>query len=679
MPEDKNEVHRLTDMLVKEVSLVDRAANGREFLIIKSHKEPPKMPAGAEVNTTKDGGYTAQPPPPAVSGAGAATAPPAPQAAPPGSQPGAPGAGPVGLTMEVKQAMTQVIAGATAKLAEAQKMIDGASIVPDETQLSVDPLVECLSAVGDGLEDSLYALLGLDPTLSPEPNGAGGPGAPPPPGAGPAVEPPSMAKRLELLKAHRVLAKAAVDKAFRNVVLKYGAKMAKTRLARLKTVMQTLQSIVGEVEPAAKVAPPPPPAAAGGAAPPKDEEKDKPAATAKNLESENAQLKKALGEVTEVAKAATTALSSLRSNIQAPNSLPVERSETAKAETQVSWPSDMNHKNKLSSHPRFPSAESRRGTTNHMTQITPNRSLLEKAQLSLADLTNDGGILKPAQSQQFMRVLIDESKLLPMVTVVPMRSPTQEIDKIRFMGRILRAGQEATALAEGDRSKPTTEKVELSAKLFKGEVRLSNETLEDSIEREELRNTIMQLMAERVGLDAEEVVVKGDTASSDPFLAQFNGILKQATSHIVDVAGAQTTKAVWRDMLKAMPQPFRRNKGALRYLTSGNSEIDYRDSLSDRVGDLSDKNLEQEAQIRYTGIPVDDVPLFPEDTGSGNNKAQALLLDPKNIQVGIWRNIRVETDKLISEGVLVMVVTLRMDVKYAVEDAVVKATNIGLS
>lgn len=53
-----------------------------------------------------------------------------------------------------------------------------------------------------------------------------------------------------------------------------------------------------------------------------------------------------------------------------------------------------------------------------------------------------------------------------------------------------------------------------------------------------------------------------------------------------------------------------------------------------------------------------------------------VLTDPKNINIGIWRNIRVETDKLISEGVLIIVATLRFDVRFAEETAVVKALNI---
>ena len=40
---------------------------------------------------------------------------------------------------------------------------------------------------------------------------------------------------------------------------------------------------------------------------------------------------------------------------------------------------------------------------------TDNRSILEKADLALADLTAGGGVLKEAQAKKFMRLLIKES------------------------------------------------------------------------------------------------------------------------------------------------------------------------------------------------------------------------------------------------------------------------------
>ena len=168
---------------------------------------------------------------------------------------------------------------------------------------------------------------------------------------------------------------------------------------------------------------------------------------------------------------------------------------------------------------------------------TSNRTLLEKADLALADLTAGGGILLPAQAQKFMRLLIKQSVLMQLATVVPMASPKHQLSKIKFGSRILRPGQEATALAAADRARPDLSFLELDARLFKAEVHLSDEVLEDNIERGELRQTILEMIAEAAGRDMEEVIINGDTASADPFLATMDGLLKQTTSHVVDAAG----------------------------------------------------------------------------------------------------------------------------------------------
>lgn len=304
-----------------------------------------------------------------------------------------------------------------------------------------------------------------------------------------------------------------------------------------------------------------------------------------------------------------------------------------------------------------------------------NKTILEKADMALSDLTT-GGLLVPEQAQRFIRILIDEAKVMKLATVTPMKSHTQETNKIRFGNRILRAGAENTALAAADRAVPQTSKVQLVAKLFKAQVDLTYEVLEDSIEQETLKNTIMQLMGEAIARDLDEILVRGDTASADTFLAQFDGILKSATSNIVNAGGVALTKSTLRDMLKAMPSPFLRDKSALRFMTSVDAEIDYRDSLSNRFTATGDRALDGAAPVGYGGVPVMDVPLFPENLGAGADETNVLLLDPKNVNVGIWRQIQIETDKDIQAGKVIIVVTLRADMKYMHEPAVVKANAV---
>jgi len=307
-----------------------------------------------------------------------------------------------------------------------------------------------------------------------------------------------------------------------------------------------------------------------------------------------------------------------------------------------------------------------------------NRSILEKADLALADLTAGGGLLKPAQAQKFMRLLIKESVLMQLATVVPMASPKQEISKIRFGTRILRPGQEGTALGVADRSRPDLTQVELDAKLYKAEVRMSDEVLEDSIERGELRQTIMEMMADAIARDMEEVAINGDTTSTDPFLATMNGLLRQATSNVVDAAGAALTKDLLRDMLRVLPSEHLRNKKEMRFLTSVDADLGYRNTLAERATVAGDRLLETDTPVLYSGVPVQPIPLFPENLGAGSDQTVILLCNPKNIHVGIWRQIRIESARDISEGTLKIVATLRFDVKFAEETGVAKAINVQL-
>ena len=309
---------------------------------------------------------------------------------------------------------------------------------------------------------------------------------------------------------------------------------------------------------------------------------------------------------------------------------------------------------------------------------TDNRTILQKADLALADLTAGGGLLKPAQAQKFMRLLIKDSPLMRLATVVPMQSPKQQLSKIKFGSRVLRPGAEATALPLADRARPDLSQVELDAKLFKAEGRLSDEVLEDSIERGELRQTIMEMMAEAISRDMEEVLINGDTLSADPFLAVMDGALKQATSNVVDAGGAAIPKNLLRDMLKTLPSEHLRDKKAMRFMTSVDADLDYRNTLAERATAVGDRLLEGDTPVLYSGVPLQPIPLFPENLGAGSDQTVILLCNPKNIHVGIWRNIRVESARDISEGTLKIVATLRFDVKFAEEPGVAKAINVQL-
>ncbi len=104
--------------------------------------------------------------------------------------------------------------------------------------------------------------------------------------------------------------------------------------------------------------------------------------------------------------------------------------------------------------------------------------------------------------------------------------------------------------------------------------------------------------------------------------------------------------------------------------------MDYADSLANRQTPLGDSKLVAASTAEYNGYGVVPVPLFPENLGGSTNTTNLLFVDPKNIIVGMQRDVRIETDRDISTGEIKIVCTVRFDVKYKHEPALVKVTNI---
>lgn len=304
-----------------------------------------------------------------------------------------------------------------------------------------------------------------------------------------------------------------------------------------------------------------------------------------------------------------------------------------------------------------------------------NRDIVQKADFLLANLA-PGGLLEPAQADRFIQLAIDQAVVMPMMTRVDMNAPKELREKIRYGSRALRKGTEATSLPLALRTAPDTSKVELDAQLVKAETRISFEALEDSIERGNFEATVRATMAERIGLDLEDLAFNGDTASADDLLVTLDGFIKQATTNTVAAGGATLQRSVLKDTLKTMPSEFRRDKRSLRFFTADEADIDYQEHLGDRATQLGDDNVTGPMSRPFQSIEVMGVPVFPTNLGGGTNETVVIMTDPGNMLFGVWRNIRIDTDRDVSAGVFIIVVTARVDFKFAHEPAVVKTTGV---
>lgn len=320
-----------------------------------------------------------------------------------------------------------------------------------------------------------------------------------------------------------------------------------------------------------------------------------------------------------------------------------------------------------------------------------NLTLLQKADLAISDLRSTGGELAPEEGATFIRKLIKSPTLLAQARVVEMTSPQRKINKIGFGARILRKATSATALTQSQRSKPTTEQIELNTKEQIAEVRLPYDVLEDNIEHAEaannepsntgpggLRQTLIDLIAERAALDLEELALLADTDYTNPldqddedYMSQLDGWLALAEDegNVVDMAGATVSKTVFKKGMKAMPDQYLRRRGEMKHFVSTDQEIEYRDTLADRGTGMGDQYTSGDLPAKAYGAQVEPVMLMPD--------AKGLFTHPKNLIMGIQRRVSMEFDKDITSRVYIIVLTCRVDYQVEEADALVYYENLG--
>lgn len=226
MPTEANTesvVHRLHDMETEEVSLVDKAANRRKFLVVKRDAVVVEK-VGAEIIAGENGEFTTVKPEPAgqeTSTAKAATK----------------------LTAEIQTALTEVFDSCARAIEAARAQVAAAELVTDDDEVSADAVMEPMLDCCEVMEDALDALVMMgagdaeqEDGLRESPSTEGADAAP----AG------QQMKRFGEVMEKRSVAKSEA----RAVVTKYGTKMAGHRLSRFEQAISTLHAVLSELKPA---------------------------------------------------------------------------------------------------------------------------------------------------------------------------------------------------------------------------------------------------------------------------------------------------------------------------------------------------------------------------------------------------------------------------------------------
>jgi len=313
--------------------------------------------------------------------------------------------------------------------------------------------------------------------------------------------------------------------------------------------------------------------------------------------------------------------------------------------------------------------------------VLGQEEMLQKA-VDTTDLA-DGGLLSTEQADRFIDMSLDQSVMLKDARVVRMRSAVMELDKIATSGRVSQLRTEG--VAPETLSEPGFSKVTLTAVDIITPFEITMEALEDSIERGDIEETVIRVMARQTATDLEELAIQGDTGSEDTFLQGLDGWRVLADDgHSVDFEGATLDKSGLASIYRALPNKYKRNHGDLRFYFAPAAVQDWHDTFSDRGSALGDEALISAAAPPYMGVPVVSVPNIPTDQEGvggheGSNLTYGFLTPRENLVFGVHRDIRIDRDRDILRGVNIYTITTRVAVEFEEDDAVVVAVNVALT
>lgn len=255
------------------------------------------------------------------------------------------------------------------------------------------------------------------------------------------------------------------------------------------------------------------------------------------------------------------------------------------------------------------------------------RRLVEKGIIQSSDL-DSGGRLNPVQSNRFIDYVVRLTMLDQFARVVRFRNEELHIDKIGVHRRVTVPAVEAKD--PGVRRGVVTSQIVLEPAEIMTPFELSDTFGEHNIEGEDVEDHVVQMMADQMANDTEELYLQGDTVGpaalesdlyeggsdseyiKDSFLALKSGWLRKADSgNVVDIEGNAVTLNVFSQMLNAMPVKFRRNKSSLRFLVSTELEQLYRERIATRSTTAGDQAMNGQGLLTPFGVPLVPVPLMP--------------------------------------------------------------------
>ncbi|MBL6460397.1 MAG: phage major capsid protein [Blautia sp.] len=274
-----------------------------------------------------------------------------------------------------------------------------------------------------------------------------------------------------------------------------------------------------------------------------------------------------------------------------------------------------------------------------------NKQIVKDGAVTTSVVTS--GLLQPYQAKKFLRQTFDATPLMGAIRHETRTERKGEIDKIGVGRRLLRRKVENTD--DGYRAKPNFGSIEYSCNPVRLPWEITEDTLRENIEGEDLETTITNLMTTQIGVDSEDLIINGDeaTSSENPdydFLKLDDGVIKQVSTggHILDVTGSSNMELeMFYKAVASIPNKY--NNGKLRWLMSPTRAQQWELFLLNKV--INAGGAVPEALYKSpVAIPSMQVPNLADDI--------VILIDPKNITEVNTYTVKIRKDATSKDAIM---------------------------
>ncbi|HUX16500.1 MAG TPA: hypothetical protein VMW52_08500 [Phycisphaerae bacterium] len=255
-----------------------------------------------------------------------------------------------------------------------------------------------------------------------------------------------------------------------------------------------------------------------------------------------------------------------------------------------------------------------------------NEELVAKASIVAADLAS-AGKLNPKQADRFIDFIFDESILPSFARIERFTNEQLDIDKIGVGQRVAVSASEG--IDPGLRRGVTHSKVTLEPKEIMLPTEISDTYKEHNLEGDGVEASILRIFARQLNNDLEELNIHGNTTGylaaqadmieggsaseyvEDSYLKLYNGFLTKAQGgNVYDAGGAALSAGLFRQMLSAMPNKFKRNRNLLKWLVPVEVDELWRERVASRATAMGDQALNSAGNLTPYGIEMIPVPLM---------------------------------------------------------------------